>query len=98
MQEFGYIASKRLAFYSSSKPKPNEFTVLVRGVPKSSTESLSETVEKFFSECYPTLYLSHYMIYNTSKIWKLLVSQLLKLLHDPIIDILDPLNSFSCYN
>ncbi|KAL7606945.1 hypothetical protein Lser_V15G20259 [Lactuca serriola] len=70
--EFGYIASKRLAFYSSSKPKPNEFTVLVRGVPKSSTESLSETVEKFFSECYPTLYLSHYMIYNTSKIWKLL--------------------------
>ena len=98
MQEFGYIASKRLAFYSSSKPKPNEFTVLVRGVPKSSTESGSETCDIGGAEGEPTLYLLHYVIYNTSKIWKLLVSQLLKLLHDPIIEILDPLNSFSCYN
>ncbi|KAL4581797.1 hypothetical protein LXL04_006325 [Taraxacum kok-saghyz] len=71
--EYSYISSKRLAFYSSSEPKFNEFTVLVRGIPKSSTQSLNETVEKFFSECYPSSYLSHYMVYNTSKIWKLIL-------------------------
>ncbi|KAI3500729.1 hypothetical protein L1887_36554 [Cichorium endivia] len=70
--EYSYISSKRLAFYSSSDPKPNEFTVLVRGIPKSSTDSLSETVENFFSKYYPSVYLSHYMVYHTSKIWKLI--------------------------
>ncbi|KAI3768554.1 hypothetical protein L2E82_19339 [Cichorium intybus] len=69
--EYNYISSKRFEFYSSSKPKPDEFTVLVRGVPESSTQSLDETVENFFSKCYPLVYLSHYMLYNTSKIWKI---------------------------
>ncbi|CAH1421016.1 unnamed protein product [Lactuca virosa] len=70
--EYNYISLKRLAFYSSSEPKPNEFTVLVRGIPKSPTDTLSETVEKFFSEFYPSTYLSHYMVFHTSKIWKLI--------------------------
>ncbi|KAI3500731.1 hypothetical protein L1887_36556 [Cichorium endivia] len=70
--EYNYISSKRFAFYSSSKPKPDEFTVLVRGIPESSTQSLDEAVEKFFSKCYPLVYLSHYMLYNTSKIWKII--------------------------
>ncbi|KAL4581798.1 hypothetical protein LXL04_006326 [Taraxacum kok-saghyz] len=70
--EYNSISLKRLAFYSSSTPKPNEFTVLVRGIPKSPTDTLSETVEKFFSEYYPSVYLSHYMVYHTSKIWKIM--------------------------
>lgn len=70
--EYDYISSKRLAFYSTSAPKPNEFTVLVRGIPKSSTDTLSESVEKFFSEYYPSIYLSHFMVYHTSKVWKII--------------------------
>ncbi|KAI3784866.1 hypothetical protein L1987_43973 [Smallanthus sonchifolius] len=70
--EYRYISLKRLAYYYSSEPKADQFTVLVRGVPKSSTDSLSESVEKFFSEYYPSLYLSHYMVYHTTKIQKLI--------------------------
>ncbi|KAK9067206.1 hypothetical protein SSX86_014532 [Deinandra increscens subsp. villosa] len=70
--EYRYISLKRLAYYYSSASKPDQFTVLVRGIPKSSTDSLSATVEKFFSEYYPSLYLSHYMVYHTTKIKKLI--------------------------
>ncbi|GJT56774.1 CSC1-like protein HYP1 isoform X1 [Tanacetum coccineum] len=70
--EYSDISSKRLAYYYSSEPKPDQFTVLVRGIPKSSTDSLSGSVEKFFSELYPSLYLSHYMVYHTTKIQKLI--------------------------
>ncbi|KVH92721.1 CSC1-like protein HYP1 isoform X2 [Cynara cardunculus var. scolymus] len=70
--EYSYISAKRLAFFYSSKPKPDQFTVLVRGTPKSSTDSFSGSVEKFFTEYYPTLYLSHYMVYHTTKIQKLI--------------------------
>ncbi|KAJ0889451.1 putative calcium-dependent channel, 7TM region phosphate [Helianthus annuus] len=70
--EYRYISLKRLAYYYSSEPKPDQFTVLVRGIPKSSAESLSANVEKFFSEYYPSLYLSHYMVYHTTKIQKLI--------------------------
>lgn len=80
LQEYRYISSKRLAYYYSSEPKPDQFTVLVRGIPKSSTGSLSASVESFFSEYYPSLYLSHYMVYHTTKIQKLIVSDLLKLI------------------
>ncbi|MFS7897405.1 putative calcium-dependent channel, 7TM region phosphate [Helianthus anomalus] len=70
--EYHYISLKRLAYYYSSEPKPDQFTVLVRGIPKSYAESLSANVEKFFSEYYPSLYLSHYMVYHTTKIQKLI--------------------------
>ncbi|KAI7757545.1 hypothetical protein M8C21_032784 [Ambrosia artemisiifolia] len=70
--EYHYISLKRLAYYYSSDPKPDQFTVLVRGIPKSSTDSLSANVEKFFSEYYPSQYLSHYMVYHTTKIQKLI--------------------------
>ncbi|XP_076931258.1 hyperosmolality-gated Ca2+ permeable channel 2.3-like [Bidens hawaiensis] len=70
--EYRDISLKRLAYYYSSEPKPDQFTVLVRGIPKSSTDSLSANVEKFFSEYYPSQYLSHYMVYHTTKIQKLI--------------------------
>ncbi|KAK9054011.1 hypothetical protein SSX86_025086 [Deinandra increscens subsp. villosa] len=72
LQEYRYISMKRLANYYSSDSKPDQFTVLVRGIPKSSTDSLSGHVEKFFSEYYPSSYLSHYMVYHTTKIQKLI--------------------------
>nr|XP_043615619.1 CSC1-like protein HYP1 [Erigeron canadensis]XP_043615620.1 CSC1-like protein HYP1 [Erigeron canadensis] len=70
--EYRYISLKRLAYYYSSEPKPEQFTVLVRGIPKSSTDSLSGSVAKFFSEYYPSLYLSHCMVYHTTKIQKII--------------------------
>lgn len=70
--EYYYISSKRLAYFYSSEPKPDHFTVLVRGIPQSTTDSLSGSVEKFFSDLYPSLYLSHYMVFHTTKVQKLI--------------------------
>ncbi|XP_073120831.1 CSC1-like protein HYP1 isoform X2 [Henckelia pumila] len=66
--EFDYIASKRIAFFYSSKPRPNQYTVLVRSIPVTPGRSFSESVESYFSEYYPSSYLSHSMVRRTSKL------------------------------
>ncbi|XP_021812465.1 CSC1-like protein HYP1 isoform X4 [Prunus avium] len=66
--EYSYISSKRIAHYYSSKPQPHQFTILVRGIPVSSGSSCSETVEKFFTEYYPSTYLSHSVVRRTNKL------------------------------
>ncbi|XP_021812464.1 CSC1-like protein HYP1 isoform X3 [Prunus avium] len=69
--EYGYISSKRYAHYYSSKPQPHQFTILVRGIPVSSGSSCSETVERFFTEYYPSTYLSHAVVRRTNKLQRL---------------------------
>ncbi|KAB2613818.1 CSC1-like protein HYP1 [Pyrus ussuriensis x Pyrus communis] len=66
--EYSYISSKRIAHFYSSKPQPNQFTVVVRSVPVSSGSSCSETVESFFTENYPSTYLSHSVVRRTNKL------------------------------
>ncbi|KAK6155062.1 hypothetical protein DH2020_009310 [Rehmannia glutinosa] len=66
--EYDYISSKRIGYFYSAKPQPNQFTVLVRSIPSSSGTSFSESVESFFSEYYPSTYLSHSMVRRTSKL------------------------------
>lgn len=66
--EYKYISSKRIAYFYSSKPQPNQFTILVRSIPVSSSSSFSESVENFFTEYYPSTYLSHYVVHRTSKL------------------------------
>ncbi|XP_008230808.1 PREDICTED: CSC1-like protein HYP1 isoform X1 [Prunus mume] len=66
--EYSYISSKRIAHYYSSKPQPHQFTILVRGIPVSSGSSCSETAEKFFTEYYPSTYLSHSVVRRTNKL------------------------------
>ncbi|KAI4314124.1 hypothetical protein L6164_027060 [Bauhinia variegata] len=66
--EYKYISSKRISYFYSSKPQPHQFTILVRSIPPSSSSSVSETVESFFKELYPSTYLSHVVIHRTSKI------------------------------
>ncbi|KAL2240393.1 UNVERIFIED_CONTAM: CSC1-like protein HYP1 [Sesamum indicum] len=66
--EYDYIASKRIAYFYSSKPRPGQFTVLVRSIPATSGRSFSESVESFFSEYYPSTYLSHSVVRRTSKL------------------------------
>ncbi|CAL0312224.1 unnamed protein product [Lupinus luteus] len=70
--EYKYIASKRISHFYSSKPQPHQFTILVRSVPTSSGCSVSDSVESFFREFYPSTYLSHVVVRHTSKIRSLL--------------------------
>eukprot|EP00262_Sarcandra_glabra_P013895 TRINITY_DN3939_c0_g1_i1.p1 TRINITY_DN3939_c0_g1~~TRINITY_DN3939_c0_g1_i1.p1 ORF type:complete len:718 (+),score=77.48 TRINITY_DN3939_c0_g1_i1:103-2256(+) len=66
--EFGYISSKRLAYFYSSKPQPSHFTILVRGIPASEGNSFNDTVENFFTEHHSSTYLSHSVVQRTGKL------------------------------
>ncbi|KAH6830386.1 hypothetical protein C2S53_007552 [Perilla frutescens var. hirtella] len=70
--EYDYIASKRISCFYSSKPRPNQFTVLVRSIPVTAGRSFSESVESFFSEYYPSTYLSHSVVQRTGKLKELI--------------------------
>lgn len=72
-QEYKYIASKRLSYFHSSKPQLHQFTILVHSIPTSSSCSISDTVENFFKELYPSTYLSHVVIHRKHKIQSFLV-------------------------
>ncbi|KAL1538737.1 CSC1-like protein HYP1 [Salvia divinorum] len=66
--EYDDIAALRLSYFYSSKPRPSQFTVLVRSIPVTAGRSFSETIESFFSEYYPSTYLSHSVIHRTGKL------------------------------
>ncbi|WJX50896.1 hypothetical protein P8452_37142 [Trifolium repens] len=70
--EYKYIASKRISYFSSCKPQPHQFTILVHSIPTSSSCSISDSVETFFKDLYPSTYLSHVVIRRTNKIQTLL--------------------------
>ncbi|XP_050379817.1 CSC1-like protein HYP1 [Argentina anserina] len=69
--EYSYISARRIAHFYSSKPQPNQFTILVRGIPVPSGSGCSDTVDKFFSEYYSSTYLSHTVVRRTSKLERL---------------------------
>lgn len=79
MQEYGYISSKRIACFYSSKLQPHQFTLLVRGIPVPPGSTCSEIVERFFLEYHPSTYLSHSVIRRSSKLQNLIVSIFLEL-------------------
>uniref|UniRef100_A0A5B7B8V7 Putative CSC1-like protein HYP1 isoform X1 n=1 Tax=Davidia involucrata TaxID=16924 RepID=A0A5B7B8V7_DAVIN len=70
--EYNYISSKRIAYFYSSKPQPHQFTILVQSIPVSSGSNFSESVESFFTEYYPSMYLSHSVVHRTSKLQRLI--------------------------
>lgn len=70
--EYKSITKLRLAHIIGSPPNPSHFTVLVRGIPWSATQSYSETVKEYFSKYYESSYLSHGMVYRASKVQKLM--------------------------
>ncbi|KAK7251910.1 hypothetical protein RIF29_35520 [Crotalaria pallida] len=69
--EYKYIASKRISYFYSSKPQPHQFTILVHSIPTSSGCSVSDSVESFFKEFYPSTYLSHAVVRRTSRTSKI---------------------------
>ncbi|KAJ6318013.1 hypothetical protein OIU76_013540 [Salix suchowensis] len=71
-REYNYISSKRIAYFYSSRPQPHQFTILVRNIPVSAGGSVSDIVESFFTEYYPTTYLSHIIVRRTSKVQSLI--------------------------
>lgn len=73
-QEYDYIAARRISYFYSSKPRPGQFTVLVRSIPVTPGSTFSESVESFFTEFYPSTYLSNSVIRRTSKLKELIVS------------------------
>lgn len=70
--EYKGIAARRLAILEASRPQSNHFTVLVRGIPLTDEHSLSETVQRFFTQYHPLTYHSHQMIYRTGRVQALM--------------------------
>ncbi|MED6155033.1 hypothetical protein PIB30_001715 [Stylosanthes scabra] len=70
--EYRHISSRRISYFYSSKPQPHQFTILARGIPTYPGCSISDSVENFFKELYPSTYLSHVVIHRTNKIQRLL--------------------------
>ena len=63
MQEYRYIAKKRIAYLRSTRSEPDQFTVLLSGIPKSSEKTYSQQVEDFFRTYYPDTYLKQSIVY-----------------------------------
>lgn len=65
--EYKLISSRRISYFYSSKPQPHQFAILVNSIPTSSS-SISDSVDSFFKELYPSSYLSHVVVRRTSKL------------------------------
>lgn len=66
--EYKYISLKRIAYFYSSKPQPHQFTILVHSIPVSAGSSVGDTVENFFTEYYPSTYLSNVVVRRTNRL------------------------------
>ncbi|KAL8063905.1 hypothetical protein ABFX02_01G056200 [Erythranthe guttata] len=71
-KEYDRVASMRLKFLASQGRRAEQFTVLVRNVPRISGRSLSDSVETFFQRNHPDHYLCHQAVYNANKFAKLI--------------------------
>ncbi|XP_050225929.1 CSC1-like protein RXW8 isoform X2 [Mercurialis annua] len=71
--EYKSITEMRLAHITKSSLNLGPFTILVRSVPWCPEESFNDTVKKFFTNYYPSSYLSHQMVYRRSIIQKLML-------------------------
>ncbi|XP_047322863.1 CSC1-like protein HYP1 [Impatiens glandulifera] len=83
--EYGYISAKRVAYFHMSKPQPQQFTILVRGIPVSKRSSVGSSVESFFGEYHPSTYLSYVVVCRTNRIRNLMDE--MQNLYKRIIDI-----------
>ncbi|GER30298.1 ERD (early-responsive to dehydration stress)family protein [Striga asiatica] len=70
-KEYDRVASMRLNFLASQGRRPEQFTVLVRNVPRNSGHSISDSVESFFQKNHPEHYLCHQPVYKAKKFAKL---------------------------
>ncbi|KAJ7296707.1 hypothetical protein O6H91_09G007100 [Diphasiastrum complanatum] len=67
--EYKHISQKRLEFINATRPQPDQFTALVRAIPREQEhQSYSESVEAFFARFYSSTYYTHQMAYSEGKI------------------------------
>lgn len=66
-KEYGRVASMRLNFLASQGRRAEQFTVLVRNIPRVSGRSLSDNLESFFRKNHRDHYLCHQAVYNANK-------------------------------
>ncbi|KAG1348132.1 CSC1-like protein RXW8 [Cocos nucifera] len=72
--EYKSIGRMRLVYFTRSLPNPSHFTVLVRGIPKSTEEPFTDTVKNFFTKYHGSSYLSHQMVYRVGKVQKIMTN------------------------
>ncbi|XP_044949686.1 CSC1-like protein RXW8 isoform X4 [Hordeum vulgare subsp. vulgare] len=70
--EYGHIARLRLLHLKRTTLNPGQFTVLVRGIPKTANESCSSDVDDFFTKYHASSYLFHQVIYKAGKVQKIM--------------------------
>ncbi|VAH95794.1 unnamed protein product [Triticum turgidum subsp. durum] len=69
--EYKHIARLRLLHLVRTTTNRSHFTVLVRGIPKSTHESFNNAVESFFTTYHAPSYLSHQVVYKVGKLQKI---------------------------
>ncbi|KAM0021766.1 putative calcium-dependent channel, 7TM region phosphate [Helianthus debilis subsp. tardiflorus] len=70
-KEYETVANMRFYCLQSENHRPDQFTVLVKNVPRDDHESVSETVENFFLVNHHDNYLTHQVVCNANKLAKL---------------------------
>ncbi|MFS8029010.1 putative calcium-dependent channel, 7TM region phosphate [Helianthus anomalus] len=83
--EYKYISTKRIDYFCSSKPQPEQFTILVSNIPVSKGSNVGNSVENFFTENHADTYLSHVVVHRKSKVWT--VAHAVKKLYKKIFKI-----------
>ncbi|CAI9095198.1 OLC1v1031083C2 [Oldenlandia corymbosa var. corymbosa] len=70
-KEYGRVASMRLRFLASQGRRAEQFTVLVRNIPRVSGRSIPDSVDSFFRKNHEEHYLCYQAVYNANKFRKL---------------------------
>ncbi|KAH8975733.1 hypothetical protein BDL97_01G174200 [Sphagnum fallax] len=70
--EYGKVENMRYKFIAAQKQRPDQFTVLVRQVPRDPNVSIGLKIEHFFRENHPDHYCTHQVVYKANKLASLI--------------------------
>ncbi|KAL2612175.1 hypothetical protein R1flu_023867 [Riccia fluitans] len=81
--EYRNITGKRLVHLHTARPQPDQFSVLVRAIPKPEEgKTYSDNVQEFFTQYHHETYISHQMVVSAGHIESMI--QRFELLQDEI--------------
>ncbi|KAL9246971.1 hypothetical protein vseg_020448 [Gypsophila vaccaria] len=66
-KEYDKVASMRLQFLASQQSRVEQYTVLVKNVPRDSGRSISDSVDQFFKKNHRNTYLCQQAVYNARR-------------------------------
>ncbi|XP_074270248.1 CSC1-like protein At1g32090 [Silene latifolia] len=70
-KEYDKVASMRLQFLASQQSRVEQYTVLVKNVPRVSGHSISDSVDQFFKKNHRNTYLCQQAVYNAHRFARL---------------------------